>query len=457
MIIRTTALALLLSGASAFQTNLQVSRKAFVGAAPLASYLDDLSAKSEASGSTGPKFTGGGGYLDSITGDDDVAEVVIAVVEEPVPEPEPVIEEPEPVAVVEEAVPEPEPVIEEPEPVAVVEEAVPEPEPVIEEPEPVALVEEAVPEPEPVIEEPEPVAAVEEPVPEPEPVIEEPEPVAVVEEPVPELEPVIEEPEPAAVVEEPVPEPEPVLEEPEPVVVAVVEPVPAPVPAPAPAPTRPAFVRPKREPREKGGSMVIVNEEAIEFTAGLVGGAVGFALGGPVVGLAAATVSNYFSKQDEDISEVVKAVSVSAIQTFNYVTKVNDRYEILEKTQASLEAILDGLRENPSVDAAVVDQVETALIKTAERMAELNQKFDVPGATSNYLGVIGGLVERTVKGVANLNEQYKLTEGFFGLIEEATAIAKVATAEAAKGAGDEVVVAKDEVAKDAAAEIEKEA
>ena len=357
MIIRTTALALLLSGASAFQTNLQVSRKAFVGAAPLASYLDDLSAKSEASGSTGPKFTGGGGYLDSITGDDDVAEVVIAVVEEPVPEPEPVIEEPEP----------------------------------------------------------------------------------------------------AAVVEEPVPEPEPVIEEPEPVVVAVVEPVPAPVPAPAPAPTRPAFVRPKREPREKGGSMVIVNEEAIEFTAGLVGGAVGFALGGPVVGLAAATVSNYFSKQDEDISEVVKAVSVSAIQTFNYVTKVNDRYEILEKTQASLEAILDGLRENPSVDAAVVDQVETALIKTAERMAELNQKFDVPGATSNYLGVIGGLVERTVKGVANLNEQYKLTEGFFGLIEEATAIAKVATAEAAKGAGDEVVVAKDEVAKDAAAEIEKEA
>jgi pilus assembly protein CpaE len=54
-----------------------------------------------------------------------------------VPEPEPVVKEPEP------AVPEPEPVVKEPEP------AVPEPEPVVKEPEP------AVPEPEPVVQQPE--------------------------------------------------------------------------------------------------------------------------------------------------------------------------------------------------------------------------------------------------------------------------------------------------------------
>ncbi|MDA3959774.1 MAG: hypothetical protein PF961_03215 [Planctomycetota bacterium] len=85
-----------------------------------------------------------------------------AAVAEPMPEPEPVVEEPMPM-------PEPEPMVEElvPEPESVVEEPMPEPEPVVEEP---------MPEPEPVVEEPmpEPEPVVEEPVAEPEPVVEEP-------------------------------------------------------------------------------------------------------------------------------------------------------------------------------------------------------------------------------------------------------------------------------------------
>ena len=83
--------------------------------------------------------------------------------ETPAPEPEPVVETPEPV--VETPAPEPEPVVETPEPEPVVETPAPEPEPVVETPEPVveedvpvkrgsALIEEALTAPPPAQEEP---------------------------------------------------------------------------------------------------------------------------------------------------------------------------------------------------------------------------------------------------------------------------------------------------------------
>ena len=170
-------------------------------------------------------------------------------------------------------------------------------------------------------------------------------------------------------------------------------------PAPAPAPAAPKEV-----------SIVPIKEETVEFTAGILGGAAGFVLGGPVVAALGAAAANYVSKADNDAGEIVGAVSKSAIEVYNYLAGLDSKYEVLSKAQKSLEGALDKLKSQDTVDPAAVEKVETALASTKAKIEEINDEYDIVGAGTTALGVVGDLVEKTVKKVAELNEEYALTD-----------------------------------------------
>ena len=76
----------------------------------------------------------------------------------------------------------------------------------------------------------------------------------------------------------------------------------APASAPAPAPA---------------GALVPIKDETVEFTAGIIGGAAGLVIGGPLLGAIGAAAANYVSKMEGDATDIVKAVSKSSIQIFN--------------------------------------------------------------------------------------------------------------------------------------------
>mmetsp|Transcript_30609 Transcript_30609/g.57329 ORF Transcript_30609/g.57329 Transcript_30609/m.57329 type:complete len:237 (-) Transcript_30609:315-1025(-) len=172
--------------------------------------------------------------------------------------------------------------------------------------------------------------------------------------------------------------------------------------APAPAASAPAPA--------SGGKLVPVKEETVEFTAGILGGAAGLVIGGPALAAIGAAAANYISKSDNDAGVAVGAVSKSAIEVYNYLATLDSKYEILSKAKNSLEKALDKLKAQENVDPAAIEKVESALASTKEKIAEVNDEYDLVGSGVTALGVVGDLVEKTIKKVSELNEEYNLTE-----------------------------------------------
>lgn len=176
----------------------------------------------------------------------------------------------------------------------------------------------------------------------------------------------------------------------------VVETPPPPAPAPAPAAV-------------KETAIVPIKEETVEFTAGILGGLAGFAVGGPVLGAVFAAAANYASKNENEVGEVLSAVSKTSIEVYNYLAKLDTKYEVLDKAKASLENALDKLKEKGG-NTEAVQKVEKALATTTDKITEINDEYDLVGGGVTALGVVGDLVEKAVKRFGELNEEYALTE-----------------------------------------------
>jgi hypothetical protein len=158
------------------------------------------------------------------------------------------------------------------------------------------------------------------------------------------------------------------------------------------------------------GAIVPIKEETVEFTSGILGGVAGLLIGGPVLGLITAAAANFVSKSDGEASDVVQAVSKSAIQIFNYLSNIDQKYELLNKAKSSLTGALDKLKAQETVDPEAVAKVEEALATTTKKIAEINDEYDVVGAGVTALGVVGELVEKAITKAGELNAEYKLTD-----------------------------------------------
>jgi hypothetical protein len=181
---------------------------------------------------------------------------------------------------------------------------------------------------------------------------------------------------------------------------------------------------------EAGGKLVAIKEETVEFTAGLIGGVAGFAVGGPVLGAVGAAAANYVSKGENEAGEIVGAVSKSALEVYNYLLTLDNKYEVLASAQNSLEGALDKLKSQDKVDPAAIEKVESALASTKAKIEEVNDEYDLVGSGITALGVVGDLVEKTVKKVGELNEEYQLTDKAKTALSSAVDKAKEAAAKA---------------------------
>lgn len=196
--------------------------------------------------------------------------------------------------------------------------------------------------------------------------------------------------------------------------------------APA-APVAPV-VDAKEETQSSGGALVPIKEETIEFTAGLIGGAVGFVVGGPLLAAIAAAAANYASKTDKEVGEVVQAVSKSSIEVYNYLATLDAKYEVLRSAQTSLEDALKKVKSANNVNPDTVKKVEDALDNTSSKIKEINNEYDLVGVGQTTLGVIGDLVEKAVTKAGELNSEYKLTgkaqDALKGAVDKAKSASK---------------------------------
>ena len=183
-----------------------------------------------------------------------------------------------------------------------------------------------------------------------------------------------------------------------------------------------------------GGKLVAIKEETVEFTAGLIGGVAGFAVGGPLLGAVGAAAANYVSKSENEAGEIVGAVSKSALEIYNYLATLDDKYEVLGAAASSLESALIKLKSQDKIDPAAIEKVESALASTQAKISEVNDEYDLVGSGLTALGVVGDLVEKTVKKVGELNEEYQLTDKAKVALSSAVDKAKAAASTAASKA-----------------------
>mmetsp|Transcript_10446 Transcript_10446/g.15864 ORF Transcript_10446/g.15864 Transcript_10446/m.15864 type:complete len:356 (-) Transcript_10446:166-1233(-) len=237
------------------------------------------------------------------------------------------------------------------------------------------------------------------------------------------------------------PAPPVVAEEEAPVVVAVAEPEPEPEPA-APEPVTAASI-PKPEPKTAAPkpsipepvslevptqptptrvvrelAIVPINEASVEFTAGTIGAAAGFLLGGPIVAGLAALSCNYLARKDEDKStstatttttspkKVVDTASITALNAYNSLAKFEKQNAILDTISNLLEKIVDKAKESDSPAGDAIVAVESTLGGIVDKVEE----YDLVGGAGTVLDSVGDLVEIGVDKVVDLNDEYRLTE-----------------------------------------------
>lgn len=198
----------------------------------------------------------------------------------------------------------------------------------------------------------------------------------------------------------------------------------APLASPPPPPSAPPMATP---PATKTSAIVAINEETVEFTAGIIGGIVGFALGGPVLGAIGAAAANYASKTDAEVGEILSAVSKTSIEIFNYFSKLDSKYEVLDKAKAQLEVALEKVKKSETANPETIEKIESALSSTNAKIKEINDEYDLVGVGMTALGVVGDLVEKAIVKAGELNEEYQLSSKASNALKEAVEKAKKAS------------------------------
>jgi hypothetical protein len=160
----------------------------------------------------------------------------------------------------------------------------------------------------------------------------------------------------------------------------------------------------------------------------ILGGIVGFSVGGPWLAAITAAAANYVSKQDMEISQVITAVAKSSIQVYNYLSTLDTKYELLTKAQGSLQDSLTKIKAGDNVNPETVKKVEDALDATSSKIKDLNDEYDLVGSGVSALGVAGDLVERAVVKAGELNSEYKLTDKATDALKSAVDKAKASQA-----------------------------
>lgn len=157
-------------------------------------------------------------------------------------------------------------------------------------------------------------------------------------------------------------------------------------------------------------SLIPLTEKNVEFTAGIVGGVAGLAVGGPWMGVLVSAAANYASRQQGIATEIVQDISKASLQLINYMAFINAKYEILTNTQSALENALERLKEADVVDTEAVHKVERALENTRNALLEVAQEYDLAGSAVSAFNSLGNLIETTVQAAVLFNADYRLMD-----------------------------------------------
>lgn len=163
----------------------------------------------------------------------------------------------------------------------------------------------------------------------------------------------------------------------------------------------------------KDSAIIPINEATIEFTAGVIGAVVAFALTlNPAFAVVSAAAANYISKKDDlgELNELVQSVSKASLSTYNWFAKLDAKYMMLGKITESLDRSLDSLKKSGGSNGESIDKIEKALAQTSKQLQQLAEETDLFEGGKQALGAFGEILETGIDKTVDANREYKLTE-----------------------------------------------
>ena len=85
-----------------------------------------------------------------------------------------------------------------------------------------------------------------------------------------------------------------------------------------------------------------------------------FIIIGPLGGVLLAAISSYVSKKNDETGEAVRGFGKTSLEVYNYLTKLNGKYEITDKISTTVSKQLDSL----DVESDSVDKIKSAVSTT---------------------------------------------------------------------------------------------
>lgn len=169
---------------------------------------------------------------------------------------------------------------------------------------------------------------------------------------------------------------------------------------------------------KKPTELAVVNEVSISNAAGVTGGVLGFVLGGPVIGLVFGAMSLYVSKKDNDGGDALRGIGKSVVQTYNYFTTLNNKYDVTGNVSDKVGKAFDDAAA--SSESEVFDSIKGAVKKAKD----LDAEFDLIGKGTSLVGASATLAEAAIEKVDELNTKYDFVETSKKLASEVAKKAK---------------------------------
>jgi len=166
-------------------------------------------------------------------------------------------------------------------------------------------------------------------------------------------------------------------------------------------------------------AMVPINKESVELTAGVLGGTIGLAIGGPLAGLIFALATNYVSRGNSPLSEAFQNYSRATIETYNNLARLDAKFQLLQRTRESLNKVYVQVLKSEGVHSVSAWRLKKSISEITEKIDDVNKEYDIVGAGLLAMRVLGDVVEIGLNKMGEMNGMYKLSDKAVGSITTA--------------------------------------
>ena len=120
---------------------------------------------------------------------------------------------------------------------------------------------------------------------------------------------------------------------------------------------------------ESSTALVPVNDENIKASSAVTAAGAGLVLGGPVLAVVTAALGNYATTTESEVGEVVRGVGKVSLDVYNFLLKLNGKYDLSDKASAAVKEQLEKLKAGESGET--MTKVEDAVTTVTSKVGEL--------------------------------------------------------------------------------------